>query len=156
MLKYNSNVGIVRILWYLYVCCYIFALVLTCFLLTKCRTIRNKCCEFLASYGVIIQSVTQAFFDFPYLRVNNNFSWWRYKLNYVKALKRNLKKIITKIKSYIKKYQNKIFASKKNYSRKFKGKINKLNVKEKFEQLFCSLFMIFFYVDMNDFRRLRP
>ena len=49
--------------------CYISTLVLTCFRLTKgtCHTFstRNNCCEFLASYGVNIQSVIQSYLKTP-------------------------------------------------------------------------------------------
>ena len=46
-------------------CCYFSALVLTCFPLTKGRAMFfltwNNCCEFLAFYGDITQSVIQSF-----------------------------------------------------------------------------------------------
>ena len=49
-------------------CCYISVLVLTCFRLTKGRyffSTRNNCCEFLASYGAILQSDIQPYFKTP-------------------------------------------------------------------------------------------
>ena len=58
-LSQNTCFYIIFLFWILR-CCYISALVLTCFRLTKGRatffSTRNNCCEFLVSKGVILQN----------------------------------------------------------------------------------------------------
>ena len=69
MQKYNSiHINTIVSEQYLH-CCYISAFVLTCFRLNEgsCYifSTQNKCCKFLASCGVMIQSVTQSSLKTP-------------------------------------------------------------------------------------------
>ena len=58
-------------------CCYISALVLTCFRLGSCYifSVQNNCYEFLAFYDVIIQSVIQWFYFISITKEIFSKSW---------------------------------------------------------------------------------